>query len=337
MFDDIIKELNKVSNFTYSMPILSDKDGYMDKECKNKECGKKFKVFSQDWNALNKNSETYCPFCGEKANIENWYTTEQINQAKEQAKQKMYYEINNAFNNGIKVANNKLNNQFNKKSFVKINLSYKSSFGKIFINLPAKSLETMQQKITCPFCNFKYEVIGSAFFCPKCGKNSVIQTFDKTLEKIVSTIKNINVIKESVANKDEAQMIIDSLKENAIINIVTSFQVLCEYKYKELNPNQKIRKNVFQNLIEGSNLFDELINVKYTDFISNNEYNKLNVCFQKRHCLEHKNGIIDEDYIIKTKALKEKIGQRIVISSNEILDYISIVKKLCSKIINFKI
>ena len=42
-------------------------------------------------------------------------------------------------------------------------MSYKRS-SKVFVDMPAVALEEMEQKIVCPFCGFKYEVIGSGFF-----------------------------------------------------------------------------------------------------------------------------------------------------------------------------
>lgn len=334
MFDDLTRELKKIEHTTYEMPILADNDGYVDKECPNINCLKKFKVFAEDWNNINEINNTYCPFCGYKSAYNTWFTTEQITQAQEQAKQKMYSDISNAFSKGIKSANRKLNRNFNRKSFIKMNLSYKSNDHN-FINLPAIALEEMQQKITCDTCGFRYAVIGSAFFCPRCGKNSAVQTFNNTIDKVKGNIKNIPTIYKTLLSidKDEATRACDSLRINSLFDLVVAFQRLCECIYKEAMPNVKIRKNVFQRLDDGSKLFKEALGKEYNDLISDSEYKLLIKCFQKRHCFQHNEGIVDEDYLKKSGDLTYNLGQHLNITETEVIKYLTIVEKLGNGII----
>ena len=44
MFDDLILELDSLKEFKYEMKIMSDEEGYVDKECPREECLKKFKI-----------------------------------------------------------------------------------------------------------------------------------------------------------------------------------------------------------------------------------------------------------------------------------------------------
>lgn len=129
----------------------------------------------------------------------------------------MQCDLDYAMSKEIKAAYRKLNNSFNKRTTLKMIMSYKGS-GKVFADRPAVVLEEMEQKIVYPFCGFKCEVIGSGFFCPKCGENSVTQTFDNTIEKARDNIKNIWIIYKTLAkdNKDEATRTCDSLRINSI-------------------------------------------------------------------------------------------------------------------------
>ena len=43
MFDGLIKELKKLEHTSYSMKILADEEGYVDKECPDSKCLKKSK------------------------------------------------------------------------------------------------------------------------------------------------------------------------------------------------------------------------------------------------------------------------------------------------------
>lgn len=335
MFDDLIKEIKKLEqNTSYSMQILCDEEGYVDKECPDSKCLKKFKVYAEDWNQLLDKDSAYCPFCGFDANIDQWFTTEQVEQAKSQAIQKIQCDFEDALSKGIKAANRKLNNSFNKRTPLKMSVSYKGS-GKIFVDMPASALEEMKQKIICPFCGFRYEVIGSGFFCPKCGENSATQTFNNTIEKVRGNIKNVSIIYKTLAkdNKDEATRTCDSLRINSIGDLVIAFQRLCESIYKKIMPNDKIRKNLFQRLDDGSSKYKNATGLGYEDLISKSELDKLKICFQKRHCFNHNDGIVDDDYINKSGDNSYKIGQHLNIGDSEIILYLKTVEKLGNEII----
>ena len=55
----------------------------------------------------------------------------------------------------------------------------------------------------------------------------------------------------------------------------------------------------------------------------------MNVYFQKRHIIEHLNGIVDQKYIDKTKDMNYKVGQRIIIKKSDIESLLEIITKLC--------
>lgn len=335
MFDGLVKELKKLEHTTYSMKILADEEGYVDKECPDSKCLKKFKVFAEDWNALSEDSTIHCPFCGFESTINNWFTTEQVTQAREQAIQKMYYDIDNALKKGTKTANNQLNRKFNRNSMIKMNISYKGR-NTYFVDMPANALDEMQQKIECPFCHFKYEVIGSGFFCPKCGENSAEQTFGNTIEKVKGNIKNLSTIYHtvSVISKDEAARTCESLKINSLNDLVVAFQRLCESLYSKIRPTDTIKKNLFQRLDDGSQKFKDAINYGYDELINGNELNQVKICFQKRHCFAHNDGIVDEDYINKSGDNSYKLGQHLNVNELEILKYMEFVNKLGQKLID---
>lgn len=53
-------------------------------------------MFAEDWNAFSEDSTMHCPFCGFESTTNNWFTTEQVTQARKQAIQNMHYDIDNA-------------------------------------------------------------------------------------------------------------------------------------------------------------------------------------------------------------------------------------------------
>lgn len=334
MFDALLNEIEKIKNTSYSMRVLADREGYIDKECPDSKCLKKFKVFGEDWSTLSQDAVIHCPFCGFEADFNKWNTTEQIKQAREQAIQKVQYDINKAIEKGAKEADKQLSRKFNRDSFIKMNISYKGKHT-FFVDMPAQALDEMQQKIECPFCHFKYEVIGSGFFCPKCGENSAEQTFTNTIDKVKGNIKNLPIIFNSISaiNKDEAARTCESLRINSLNDLVVAFQRLCESLYGKIRPTETIKKNLFQRLDDGSQKFKDAINYGYNDLISDIELQQVKTCFQKRHCFTHNDGIVDEDYIKKSGDNSHKLGQHLNVSDLEILNYMEIVNKLGKKLI----
>ena len=55
--------------------------------------------------------------------------------------------------------------------------------------------------------------------------------------------------------------------------------------------------------------------------------------FQKRHLLEHNNGMVDQKYIDKSGDTSYKTGQRIVVKENEAYTLLDIIRKLGNEII----
>jgi len=85
--------------------------------------------------------------------------------------------------------------------------------------IPAIAASAMQLNIRCEKCDSRFAVIGSAYFCPACGHNSVIQTFADSLRKIRAKIENIEVVRNSLnrlASLDEAELTCRSLSETCI-------------------------------------------------------------------------------------------------------------------------
>ncbi len=318
----VLEELNK--NPSYTMDVLTDEDGYFDKECPNKDCLSQFKVNAEDWVNLFSNELVYCPFCGHSAPADSWWTTEQINQAQEQATHMVSAIIGNALSRDAR----EFNRSQPRKSFFKMSMKYKGPTH--FVNVPAEALAEMEQKIQCDNCGARYAVIGSAFFCPCCGKNSARLTFTNTIEKVRAKIRNIDAIRELISqtSKDEAARTCTSLLESCIPDLVVAFQRVCECIYSQLPGTVPLRRNVFQRLDEGSVLWKKLVGQGYEDWIDSSEMRCLRICFQQRHLFQHKEGIVDQDYINKSGDMTYQIGQHIIVKKEDVLLYMDIVEKI---------
>jgi len=75
-----------------------------------------------------------------------------------------------------------------------------------------------------------------------------------------------------------------------------------------------------------------LFNESYQDWLSKNEYQELNILFQKRHLLAHSEGIVDEKYIQKSGDSNYKIGQKIVVKEKDIKTIVTLINKIVNEI-----
>jgi len=328
MFEETIQAMRKLNGSSYKMELVLDKNGYLDKECPNQDCLSKFKVLPEDWNKKYESDTIFCPFCGHQAPFRSWFTTEQIKQAKTQA----FNHVKAAFGQALQRDVNNFNRK-PKKGFVTFTMKF--SGPNYAIDLPAEALDEMEQQITCDKCSSRYSVIGSAFYCPYCGHNSARQTFINTIQKVNDKIVMLDKIYNSISeiSKDAATRTCESLIESSLSDLVVAFQRLCECIYPQLQGAKLLTRNIFQRLDDGNKLWIELINKGYEDWVSPSEYISLKKCFQQRHVLQHKDGFIDQDYIDKSGDVKYIIGQRIIISKEIVLQYLTIVKKIGNEIL----
>lgn len=329
MFEKLIRELESLNNKKISVPINADAEGYLDKECPNKECLFVFKAKEEDWKNLFKDEAVYCPMCGHNSPADSFWTTEQLERAKKQVGKYVRGKIDAALMEGA----NDFNRRQDRNSFISMSVKVTGTHSKHYI-LPISATKEFERKLKCDECNANYAVIGSAFFCPCCGNNSVEKTFDESLSKVEIKLHNIPTIRTAIEaiSKDEAEITCRSLIETALNDCVVAFQRFCEATYYREKPNEKISGNAFQRLEDGSNLWKGIFNAGYQDWVTAFEFNRMNILFQRRHLLSHTEGLVDEKYLQKAKDSAYKLGQRIVVKENDINELLRLIRKVVEKI-----
>ena len=124
------------------------------------------------------------------------------------------------------------------------------------------------------------------------------------------------------------------LTEDSLQRIVTAFQRYAEALFaKHPNP-PKARRNVFQNLNEGSALWKSVFGCGYDAYLSDSELNALNRYFQQRHLLAHREGLVDAEYITKTGDQSYREGRRIVIREAAVRECLALVQSLADSLAN---
>ena len=308
----------------YQIPILSDSKGYIDRECPNPKCLYIFKVLLKDWEKIFSHDKVHCPLCGYVDSRDNWWTQEQIktiqNRSAALAQHYAQQELNRFFKN--------LNHTLGTKRGFKINYAPPQRIS--FINNYIYQRKEWETEICCEKCGAHYSVIGAAFFCPCCGYYSAEISFSDSLDSIEKMLESFQEIKKTMevkSSKDVAETMCRNMLEHSIGNIVSAFQKFASCKYEELT-KQPPRVNDFQILKKGSELFENATGKKYNEFLSDSELHFMSVMFQRRHILEHNNGMIDQKYLDNSHDTSYSIGQRVVVKKTEVYRLLEIVRKL---------
>ena len=304
--------------------IHSDEKGYFDRECPNENCLYTFKINMQDWKEKISDDEVHCPMCGHIDTADKWWTQEQLESMQEiaasYAMSMITKELDKAFG---KLARSTRNNKF-------LKITYKPSKKITFQNNPIGQSEEWETDITCEKCGTRYSVIGSAYFCPCCGHNSAVSAFNESTDSIEKMLKSLPEMKQLLTEsygRDKAETMCRGLLESSLSDIVSSFQKFASCHYDKLT-GEISRVNDFQIVEKGSQLFKDATGKGYEEWLSDKELHDMNMFFQRRHLIEHNNGMVDQKYVDKSGDNSYVIGQRLVIKENDAYALLAIIKKL---------
>jgi hypothetical protein len=301
-----------------SIPL--DDDGYLDRECPAPACLAAFKIHADDWTEKVRDEEVFCPVCGHTNTSDNWLTTEQVRHCESRLMEQVMPMIGGEMR--------RMARDFNRRQprggLIQLSMDYTPSRPMAVVPLDAADL--MRQRYLCEQCECRYAAIGAAFFCPSCGHNSARTAFAETL----ATIRKLPEVKaalEAALDRDAAANAYRLLVEENMGKIVGAFQRFAEATFESL-PNSsalKARRNVFQNLAESSDLWEKAIGIRYEAMLTAAEWQALQVFFQQRHLLAHKDGLVDEAYLEKSGDRQYRAGQRLVIREGDVLRFATLV------------
>ena len=280
MFDDLLKELKKLERGrTVSIQMETDDNGFFDRECPSDDCLANFKIEFQDWKNIVRNDEVFCPICKHAAKKTEWNTGPQA----EYIRKAGLADLKKRLGKAMKSDARKFNRSQPKNGFISMSLDYKPSH--ISIPVPAKAADVMTQQFSCTDCNCRYSSIGAAFFCPSCGKNSVLDTFFNSVETVERTIGAVDAIRDAMTGCVDENVAEDSIRhifENGLVKIVSSFQRYAEALFDGLNNSGQfnVRRNLFQNLRDSDRIWRDATGSGYTDLLTPSEYQQLSLYFQ---------------------------------------------------------
>lgn len=178
--------------------------------------------------------------------------------------------------------------------------------------------------------DWEEKVSDEEVHCPCCGHNSAVDAFEESMDSIEKMLSSLPEMKEMLTTsygRDKAETMCRSLLESSLGDIVSAFQKFAACHYDKLT-GKTSRVNDFQMVEKGSLLFKEATRKGYEEWLSDMELQDMNVMFQRRHLVEHNNGMVDMKYIDKSGDNSYVEGQRLVIKEKDALNLHAIIKKL---------
>jgi hypothetical protein len=298
---------------TFKVHIPTDEEGMTGRECPVNACLGYFKI-KFGTGLKGENLPCVCPYCGHRGAHNTFWTKEQLAYLKSLA---------------VREARGILVDELKKLEF---NIPPRGSFG-IGISLKVKEgspppirfyrEKRLETKAVCTSCTLEYAIYGVFGFCPDCGIHNSLQILNKNFEHAEKELALAGSVDEEFA----AQLIGDAL-ENAISAFDGYGRETCRVHATKASDPEKAEKLKFQNIKGAQGRVVALFHFDLAARLSPDEWQLVCRCFQKRHLLAHKMGVIDHDYINSDVDPRAIVGRKVSIDVEEVRALIANLKKV---------
>lgn len=293
-----------------SVPLQPDEQGYIGRECPNKKCLGYFKV--KPGTGVKGPAPCHCPYCGHTGDQNTFFTPEQIEYARSVAIRR----VTDAFRADLKDL------EFDHRPVgpFGIGISMKVQHGPPhpISHYREKQLET---EVVCERCTLRFAIYGVFGWCPDCGAHNSLGILVKNLELARKQLKlALSAIDDELAAH---------LRGDALENIVSAFDGFGREACAKRSASVS-----FQNLAGARRKIRRDFGFDFADGLGDDDWGTACRIFQKRHLLAHKMGVVDAEYIQKTKDLTAVVGRRVVITEADVAKAIVIVEKLGQQLFN---
>lgn len=283
------------------VPLTTDGKGYLGRECPS--CESYFKI-TLGTGITESDPPCHCPYCGHCAGQDQFYTQAQIEYARSVAMN----QITGAVIKDLKS--------------LEFSSTPRGAFG-IGISLKVEGRPTpirpylelqLEEEVTCDNCTLRYTVYGRFAFCPDCGRHNSRQILDKNLSLVEKTLNHAGgQIESELAN----QLIAAALQD--VVSAFDGFgRETCRVHADKATDPAKAASVSFQNLNRAQRRVQDLFSIDLTAAIDSQEWNFVCQCFQKRHLLAHRMGVVDEAYVQAVNDPEAVVGRKIRIGADEV-------------------
>jgi len=296
----------------FSVSIPPDEDGLTARECPIQECLGYFKI-QLGTGLKGKDLPCHCPYCGHTNGHNKFFTPAQIEYAKSVA----LNQITGAFLKDLKAL--EFNHRPSGGFGIGISMKVEGRPHPIQ-HYREKRLET---EVVCEDCTLRYMIYGVFGFCPDCGAHNSLQILRKNFEFIEKTLALAETLEPALAQ---------NLVCNGLEDCVSSFdgfgREICRvFSAKAIDP-EKANSISFQNITRARERVREQFNLDFAATLNQVEWALVLRCFQKRHLLAHKMGVIDEEYIQAAGDRSAIAGRKCHVDQTEVRAFVTALRTL---------
>ena len=297
----------------------SDEAGFTGRHCPQDSCGNYFKI--QFGTGLKgSNLPCHCPYCGYKGDHSEFHTQEQIEYAKSVAIRKISDAIYKDFKKF----------EFNVKPHggfgIGLSLKVKRDRVPLIRYYHEKELETI---VVCSECGLRYAIYGVFAYCPDCAAHNSLQILNKNLDLLEKQLE--------LAHREGGELgrqLIEDALENAVSTFDAFGRQLCSLHANQSVDPGAVQSVSFQNLEKAKGKLINWFRLDLTVLTGFSNWTFLVRCFQKRHLLAHKLGVIDQVYIENTDDPAAIIGRKVSIEIDEVKSALLLLKELGKSLSN---
>ena len=297
-----------------SVPILTDEEGYLGRECPIKECEGYFKI-KLGTGLTGKDIPCHCPYCGHADGQDKFYTQDQIEYLHSFALRK----ITDAIRKDLKTL------EFNEPARgpfgIGMSLTIKEGRPVPIRHYREKRLETA---VVCDSCTLEYAIYGLFGFCPDCGSHNSFHILGKNLDLVVKQLDLALTIEEETLRRH--------LIEDALENCVSAFDGFgresCRIRSSLSKDAARAQSISFQNPNGFGKRLQDLFAVDVKSMVTSSEWNTIHRGFMKRHVVAHRSGVVDAQYLGETSDSNAVVGRRVPLEEQEVRALAELLRSL---------
>jgi len=294
--------------------IPADEDGLIGRECPDPDCLGYFKI-KFGTGLKGEDLPCHCPYCGHTAGQNNFWTQDQL----DYAQSIMANEVSKALKADVQNWDRELR-QSTRNSFIKLSMEFKGHSHPIRY-YREKQLET---RVVCNNCTLEYAIYGVFAFCPDCATHNSLQILEKNFDLAEKEI----TLASTANDKELAERLLEDALENAVSAFDGFGRAICAAFSNKATSSEQAKEISFQNIQNAHTRVNDLFGFDFAVGLDSNQWDFVVRCFQKRHLLAHKMGVVDQEYTKKAKDSTVVIGRKIGIRPEEVSELIEILRTI---------
>lgn len=292
--------------------IPPDEDELTGRECPVSDCLGYFKI-QYGTGLKGSNLPCHCPYCGHTDNHNKFWTKTQIEYAESVALNR----ITGAIIKDLKA----LEFHHRPRGAFGIGISMKVEGRPHSIRYyRERELETT---VICEHCTLRYAVYGVFAFCPDCGIHNSLLILKANLE-----LAEKEIALAAMHDKALAEYLIADALENAISAFDGFGRESCRVRASSATAPARAENISFQNLAGARKNVQDLFGFDLAASVDSDKWDFACRCFQKRHLLAHRMGVVDDAYVQATGDPDVVVGRKVPITSHEVTALIDVLRNL---------